>query len=333
MKRESVFLTAFLTILAASLFSALAVLSVEASGTVYIRADGSVDPLAAPIQRNGNVYTLTGNITSGADGIVVERDDIVIDGAGYTIMGGSAYTGGGANYTSGGVVVSGYGNGTALVNRSNVTMSNVTIKDFRVGIYLYSTSDSIMSDNNITANTWSGIFLSHPRTAHNIISNNTISRNLEGIHIEYAACNNTIEHNNFINNDQQSGADFQQYWNNCIEGNYWNDLNPVDVDKDKIGDVPYGHSYIFGTIGIIRYYLVDPHPLIYPIECYESSHVCSPDLNRDGIVNMVDVGRVARASSCKPGDDRWNPTADLDLNELINDLDISIVAENFGKTV
>lgn len=40
---------------------------VEASGTIYIRADGSIDPPDAPVITLDNVtYTLTGNITSDA---------------------------------------------------------------------------------------------------------------------------------------------------------------------------------------------------------------------------------------------------------------------------
>ena len=35
---------------------------VKASGTIYIRADGSIDPPTAPIQRDGDVYTFTNNI-------------------------------------------------------------------------------------------------------------------------------------------------------------------------------------------------------------------------------------------------------------------------------
>jgi hypothetical protein len=55
--------------------------TVRASGTVYIRADGSIDPPSAPIYTPDNVtYFLNGSITSDADGIVIERDNIVIDG-------------------------------------------------------------------------------------------------------------------------------------------------------------------------------------------------------------------------------------------------------------
>ena len=35
---------------------------VKASGTIYIRADGSIDPPTAPIQRVGDYYTLTGDM-------------------------------------------------------------------------------------------------------------------------------------------------------------------------------------------------------------------------------------------------------------------------------
>jgi len=63
---------------------------VKASGTIYIRANGLVDPSTAPIQRDGNLYTFTGNLF---DEIVIERDNIVVDGAGYTVQGTGSGTG------------------------------------------------------------------------------------------------------------------------------------------------------------------------------------------------------------------------------------------------
>ncbi|MCW3976830.1 MAG: hypothetical protein NWE77_02735, partial [Candidatus Bathyarchaeota archaeon] len=55
--------------------------SAKASGTIYIRADGSIDPPTAPIQRDGDLYTLAGKITSDASGIVIERNNMTLDGA------------------------------------------------------------------------------------------------------------------------------------------------------------------------------------------------------------------------------------------------------------
>ena len=58
------------------------------TGTVYIRADGSIDPPDAPIITYDKVtYTLTDNIKSFADGIVIERNNIIIDGNSYTLEG------------------------------------------------------------------------------------------------------------------------------------------------------------------------------------------------------------------------------------------------------
>jgi len=41
---------------------------VKEGGTVYIRADGSIDPVTAPIERNGRIYTFKGDVN---DSIVV----------------------------------------------------------------------------------------------------------------------------------------------------------------------------------------------------------------------------------------------------------------------
>jgi hypothetical protein len=60
--------------------------------------------------------------------------------------------------------------------------------------------------------------------------------------------------------------------------------------------------------------------------------VMSPDVNSDGKVNILDIATVARAFGSKPGDDRWNPIADMDINETINILDVAFVAKNMGKT-
>jgi len=57
----------------------------KASGTIYIRGDGSIDPPTAPISTVDNVtYTFTGNIN---DFLVIERSNIIVDGAGYTLYG------------------------------------------------------------------------------------------------------------------------------------------------------------------------------------------------------------------------------------------------------
>jgi parallel beta-helix repeat protein len=117
---KKLLLLMLLALLIGTLNLASRVEKAKANGTIYIRADGSIDPTTAPISSIDNVtYTLTGNITSDADGIVVERSNIVIDGAGYTLQGTGAW-----------------GSGICLSGRSNVTVKNTNIKDFCSGIWL-----------------------------------------------------------------------------------------------------------------------------------------------------------------------------------------------------
>jgi len=88
---EKTILAIMLTLLLTSVLTLafnIQLLKAEWSGTVYIRADGSIDPPGAPVITYDNVtYTLTGNVTSNTDGIVVQRNNIIVDGAGYTLQG------------------------------------------------------------------------------------------------------------------------------------------------------------------------------------------------------------------------------------------------------
>jgi hypothetical protein len=56
------------------------------------------------------------------------------------------------------------------------------------------------------------------------------------------------------------------------------------------------------------------------------------DLNKDGVVNTLDLTIVAAAFRSKPGDKNWNAGADIDKNGQVNIIDISMVAKDYGKT-
>ena len=170
------------------------------TGTVYIRADGSIDPPDAPITTLDNItYTLTDNITSSGDGIVVERDNIVIDGAGYTLEGTGAYP-----YK-----------GICLDGRSNVTIKNTIITTFYYGILLYSSSNNSISGNNI-ANNGFGISLGYSSN-NSIFGNNITTNNYDGIELYYSSNNSICENNITANNE--NGIDLYYSSNNSISGN------------------------------------------------------------------------------------------------------------------
>ena len=224
----------------------------EWTGTVYIRADGSIDPPDAPIITYDNItYTLTGNITSSGDGIVVERDNLIIDGADHTLEGTGAYG----------------SKGIDLSGRTNVTVQNTQIKNFHYGIYLsYSNYNNIVG-NKITANNEYGIWLEY--SSYNTVSGNNIANNEYGISL-YSSSYNTISGNNIANNGD--GIYFRYSSNNTITGNDITENNWHGIylgsgsSNNTICENAFWHDgmSVSGSYGnVVVDNLVNSKPLIY----------------------------------------------------------------------
>jgi parallel beta-helix repeat protein len=220
---------------------------VEASGTIYIRADGSIEPSDAPISTIDYVtYTLTGNVTSDVDGIVVERDSIIVDGAGYTLQGTVVYP-----YK-----------GLSLSGRENVTVQNVQIKNFVYGISLNrygfmgrGSSNNGIGSNNITSNRW-GIYLGGGAD-NNKISGNNIANNSYGVFFDYTTENNTVYGNNIVNNELGICLDgyISATYEECPENNkiYENNIaDNVEAGVKLVGldNIFYHNNFLNNTIVI-----------------------------------------------------------------------------------
>ncbi len=174
------------------------IIVVEASGTIYIRADGSIEPSTANITSTDNVtYTLTGNIIN--DSIVVERDNIVVDGAGYTLQG------------------NGGGSGFHLTGINNVTIRNTDIQGFCCGVWLDGSSFNSIVGNNITNNGWYGVYLDESSNNNTISGNNITNNDLHGVYL-FESSNNVISGNSFVNN----GLLVWQTYGNVVSGNLVN---------------------------------------------------------------------------------------------------------------
>jgi parallel beta-helix repeat protein len=181
--RDKLFAGVMLAFLLVSTFTlAFTIQPVEASGTIVIEADGSVNPPSANITSSDNItYTFTDN---NYDNIVVERSNIVVDGNGYTLKG------------------SGSGAGFELVGISNVTIKNTNIKSFMYGVYLYVSSYNTVSGNNITDNGY-GVRLASSSN-NNTVSGNTITNStLYGVNL-YSVSDNKISGNTITKNTHYS---------------------------------------------------------------------------------------------------------------------------------
>ena len=180
--------------------------------TIYIRADGSIQPSTAPISSVDNVtYTLTdniaGNVPDSSSAIVIQRDNIVIDGAGYTVQG------------------TGNGTGVSLAGKNSVTIKNTNVRDFAVGICLYWPSgNSTISGNNITNGVEAGIWCDG---SCNAIVNNSMTGNADGISI--SGSSNYVSGNNVMAN-QMCG----------IRLNSWSSINNNVTGNDIVANGWYG---------------------------------------------------------------------------------------------
>ena len=156
-------------LLSSLLAVAVNVKAVKASGTICIRATGSIDPSTAPIFTEDNVtYTLGGSITSSTDGIRIERDNMRLDGAGYTVSGTGVV---------GGPI------GILLYGRRNVTIMNIVVRAFNDGISLSVSSDCKILGNNITDNMNTGIQIAE--SLNNTLANNRMANNSHNFYITW----------------------------------------------------------------------------------------------------------------------------------------------------
>ena len=193
----------------------------------YIRADGSIDPPDAPIISHDNItYYLTSNIKF-CGGIIIQKNNITLNGKGFQIEGTGEWGTRGIklsnrrNVTIKNIGISKFGIGILCWFSSNIKISSISVTQCHNGIYLYWSDNVDISRNNMLMNFLAVYILS---SSFNVISKNIILLNKYGIsphHSSYniimenviamnrygmafvEAYNNTIYHNNFIYNIKQ----------------------------------------------------------------------------------------------------------------------------------
>jgi parallel beta-helix repeat protein len=238
---------------------------------IYIRADGTVKPATAPIQRDRSIYRFTGDINGS---IAVERDNMILDGNGHSLTNKEGMVALNLtrvrNVTIKNLTLKDcYGMGISLDRCSNVTVSCNTITGTSVfyppaqatsGIYVWAGNSNII-EGNLLADNYVGVYLGY-EAEQNIVVNNNITSNRRGI-VFCEASNNLIYHNNFINNTinvHDNAANSPSYsrsvnsWDNGYPsgGNYWSNYTGADNNEDCIGD----------TLHIIDKNNQDNYPLV-----------------------------------------------------------------------
>ncbi len=98
---------------------------------VIIKADGSIEPVTAPIIGNGNLYTVTDDISQY---LVVERNYTFLNGVGHIINGVLGQ-------------LPAESVDWSIIETTNMTVTNVVVNE--EGIFFLSTENSVFSNNTI----------------------------------------------------------------------------------------------------------------------------------------------------------------------------------------
>jgi len=309
-------------------------------GDITINADGSISPSTAPIQQNGDMYILTGDLIGS---ISVRRSNVALDGDGHTVQAEVA--------------------GVSLKNIENVTVKNLIIKANQYGIYLSECSYITVFNNTITGtsfpfasvglggisiqgghndkivgnrleNNFCGMYLV---VEHSTISENNITSNLYGIEL-WDALNNTIYHNNFINNDGNVvtyavRSSQLNMWDGGYPsgGNYWSDYSGADANGDGIG----GSPYIIDSSNQDRYPLIKPwEPDVAPPHISISSPENKTYDDSNVTLTFSTSEPTSKISYSLDRQDNVTATGNITLNEVPNGShNLTVYAtDEFGNT-
>jgi parallel beta-helix repeat protein len=211
---------------------------VEASGTIYIRSDGSIDPPTVPIQCVADVYTFTDDIYNKS--IEVRISNITLDGNGHLLCGPTTgkHIGFGIhlrwrkNVTITDIVISNsHAYSIFLDESSNCRIVNNSILsiDCMWGIRLVDSHHNLLT-NNTVMNTYKAIEL--VGSSYNILSNNEVIDNTHGIWLNgqyHPSTGNTLR-NNVMTDNKHS---FLVYSHFMSRSGYINDVDTSNIVDGK----------------------------------------------------------------------------------------------------
>jgi nitrous oxidase accessory protein len=116
--------------------------------------------------------------------------------------------------------------------------------DAAYGLLLKEISDSYIENNRFVKNTI-GIYMEGISRVE--MNNNSFEQNGWGMKVQASCMDITVKENNFIGNTFDVATNGSLVLN-TFNGNYWDKYDGYDLNKDKIGDIPYRPVSMYSMI-------------------------------------------------------------------------------------
>jgi nitrous oxidase accessory protein len=140
------------------------------------------------------------------------------------------------------------GAGVSVMFSHGVKMHNNSFEDNwgdgSFGLLLKEISDSYVTGNKFTNNT-SGIYMEGASRV--LVEKNIFKTNGWAMKIQASCMDITVSHNNFLSNTFDIGTNGSLVLKS-FNYNYWDKYEGYDLNKDKIGDVPYHPVSLFSMV-------------------------------------------------------------------------------------
>ncbi len=162
-------------------------------------------------------------------------------------------------------ITSNANSGIRIDSSSDSTISENNVSENLNGIYLYYSSNITIYGNSITANNVSGIVIDLSNS--NTVNGNNIMAN-KGYGVDFNSASNRFFHNNFMNNTVQVRVPtISNTWDNGYPsgGNYWSDYIGNDHFEGPSQNIP-GNDTIGDTPYEVNVNNTDRYPLMAPYE-------------------------------------------------------------------
>ncbi len=256
----------------------------QAKAVIYLIPSDTTIGTWDPVTRT---YTLTKDVD---DTIEVVDSELTLDGAGYTVTGNGGsygvYLSGRTGVTIKNLNVQKFCLGILASSSRNITLTDNTASNNYIGIQLQGCNDNKLTGNTANANADTGIVLTN-NSSYNTLTGNTTLNNWYGIWLGWSI-SNTLTANTASNNGH--GIGLQSSSNNTLTGNTVKSNDPYGIwlwvfsSNNEI----YNNNFIDNTTQAYAYYGCSGNlfNLDKPIGGNFWSNWTTPDDDVDGFVDF-----------------------------------------------